>query len=309
MRAFTMAALLPLMQPALEAQPVSTIYEASTGIGDAIAVGPSGDIFGCPGRGIETLIRITPGGERSIFSSGHGSPTGIDFDSDGNAFVVNYRQNNVVKIEPDGTTSAFASGLNGPAHVVVSDADEIFVSEFGANFSANGARVLRFTPDGSKFYRIDLDGNVSAFAGGGGSGRRDGLLSASTFPGPNSVAFSADGNTLYVNDAPDGALRAISFTHDTDGDGHSDEQELRAGSNPEEEASVLRISNAVRTMEDMDLRWSSAPGRAYTVEFSPDMGVWEEVGQVGPGDSMEAVFTHGGSISLPSSGFYRIRLR
>ena len=371
-----LAVSLHLLPTTSEAQPVSTVFGASTGIGDSIAVGPSGDIFGCPGRGIETLIRITPAGERSIFSSGQGSPTGIDFDSAGNAFVANYRQNNVVKITPDGTPSVFASGLNGPAHVAINANDEVFVSEFGANFGGNGARVLRFTPDGEKFthlsgvglqdviglafdddgvlyvgnwqsgrifrstgegaleefadipgnvnqigfnrgfiyapsstriiYRVDLSGNVSAFSGGGRQARRDGLISTSTYPQPNSVAFSADGNTMYVNDAPDGALRAISFTRDTDDDGHADELEMRAGTDPEDPASVLKLIEGSRSEGAMDLRWMTVPGRGYAVDFSTDGAIWEEIGAVESADEPESSFSHGTDSLL---GLYRIRLR
>ena len=132
-----------------QSHPVSTIHSASTGIGDAIAVAPNGDIFGCPGRGIETLIRITPSGERSIFARNHGSPTGIDFDQEGNAYVVNYRQNNVVKFTPDGEASVVASGLNGPAHIAINKRNELFVSEFGANFSGTGRTVVKIEPDGT----------------------------------------------------------------------------------------------------------------------------------------------------------------
>src|SRR5262245_51854592 len=96
-RTLLLLMLIVMMRTSI-AQPVSTIHPASTGIGDAIAVGPSGDIYGCSGVGIEEIIRITPAGDRTVFKSGGGSPTGIAFDAKGNTWVVNYRQNNLVRI-------------------------------------------------------------------------------------------------------------------------------------------------------------------------------------------------------------------
>ena len=371
--------LLIVMNATGFAQPVTTVYPASTGIGDAIAVGPNGDIFGCPGRGIETIIRITPAGERSIFSSGNGSPTGIDFDSNGNMFVVNYRQNNVVKITPDGETSVFASGLNGPAHVAISPSDEVFVSEFGAGFSGTGAKVVRLAADGSKtdhltgmglqdviglafddegnlfvgnwasgtifkstgegelvafadipgnvnqigyhrgfvyapssdrrIHRINMSGEVSVLAGGR-NGRRDGLLATSTFPAPNSVAFSNDGDTIYVNDVADGALRAISLSYDSDGDGHSDEMEFRAGTDPADSENVLRMLDSVSTSTGIDLRWTSVPGAIYQVLFSTNLDGWTQIGEANEAVSSESVYSHVFDVGFaPHGGFYRVRLR
>ena len=330
------------------AQPVRTIHPASTGIGDAIAVGPNGDIFGCPGRGIETLIRITPNGERSIFAQGHGSPTGIDFDSKGNIFVVNYRQNNVVKLTPEGEASVFASGLNGPAHLVINRADELFVSEFGANFSGNGATVVKILPDGTvgdhvvgqglqdviglaldedenlyvgnwqsgriyrstgpsqlelfadvngtvnqigyhqgfvyapsndrRVYRIDRQGRIQHFAGSSQVTRTDGLLLESGFPLPNSIAFSNDGDTIYLNDGPDGALRSLSLTHDTDGDGVSDAAEQLPGTDPTDRDSVFRIQLSAPVSETIELMWPGASDRTYEVLFSTDLRTWSIIG-------------------------------
>jgi sugar lactone lactonase YvrE len=329
------------------AQPVRTIRAASTGIGDAIAVGPNGDIFGCPGRGIQTLIRITPNGERSIFAQGHGSPTGIDFDSKGNIFVVNYQQNNVVKLTPEGEVSVFASRLNGPAHLVINRADELFVSEFGANFSGTGRTVVKILPDGTmtdylvgqglqdviglaldedenlyvgnwqsgriykstgpsqlalfadvngtvnqigyhrgfvyapsndrKIYRIDRQGRIHHFAGDPRAGRNDGLLLESRFPLPNSIAFSNDGDTIYINDGPDGALRSLSLIHDTDADGVSDAAEQLPGTDPTDQASVFRIRLSAPAPKAIELVWPGSTNRTYEVLFSTDLRTWRVI--------------------------------
>lgn len=357
------------------AQPVRSIHSASTGIGDAIAVGPNGDIFGCPGRGIQTLIRITPNGERSIFAQGHGSPTGIDFDSKGNIFVVNYGQNNVVKLTPQGEASVFASGLNGPAHLVINRADELFVSEFGANFSGTGRTVVKIMPDGTmkdhivgqglqdviglaldeeeklyvgnwqsgriykstgtnqlvlvadvngsvnqigyhrgfiyapsgdrRIYRIDRQGRIHHFAGTPGAGRTDGLLLESRFPQPNSIAFSNDGDTIYINDGPDGALRSLSLTHDTDGDGVSDAAEQLPGTNPTDPNSVFRIRLSVSMSEKIELTWPGATNRIYEVLFSTNLQTWSVIGDSITNPALPS-FTN--QINDPI-GYFQIRIK
>ncbi len=328
-------------------QPVQTLHRPSTGIGDAIAVGPNGDIFGCPGRGIETVIRITPQGERSIFAQGHGSPTGIDFDSQGNLIVVNYRQNNVVKYTPDGEASVVASGLNGPAHLVVNGNDEIFVSEFGANFSGTGSRVVKIDRSGAvsdylvgqglqdviglaldedenlyvgnwqsgqiyrstgpgelelfadirgnvnqigyhqgfvyapasdrRIYRIDRNGTIHHFAGNPRSRRNDGTLLDAGFPLPNSIAFSNDGNTIYVNDSPDGALRSLSLSHDSDGDGVTDADEQIPGTDPQNPASLFQLSPRHQPDGSLHFEWPGIEGRDYEIQFSTNLSEWTRI--------------------------------
>lgn len=341
-------------------QPVSTIHPASTGIGDAIAVGPSGDIYGCSGVGVEEIVRITPAGERTVFKRGGGSPTGIAFDAKGNIWVVNYRQNNLVRISDSGQTTVIATGFNGPAHLVVSERDEVFVSEFGANFSGNGSRVIKIDADGSRstyvsgnglldviglaldkegnlyvgnwnsgriykctgpqtfslladlpgrvnqivfmngyvyapcsdgrIYRVHQDGRTTVLAGGSASSRVDGSLSGARFPQPNSIAFSPNGSVIYINDAPSGALRAISLIHDSDADGMSDANETVAGTNPTEAQSVFRILDFKRQPTGFQLRWASVPGRGYEVLSSVNLVDWLKIDEISSASANESEF-------------------
>ncbi|MCI0541985.1 MAG: hypothetical protein L0Z50_42860 [Verrucomicrobiales bacterium] len=232
--------------------------------------------------------------------------------------------------------------------MVINRADELFVSEFGANFSGTGRTVVKILPDGTvrdhlvgqglqdviglaldedenlyvgnwqsgriykstgpsqlelfadvngtvnqigyhrgfvyapsndrKIYRIDRQGAIHHFAGSSRATRTDGLLLESGFPFPNSIAFSNDGNTIYINDGPDGALRSLSLSHDTDGDGVSDATEQLHGTDPTDRDSVFRIRLSVPKSETMELMWPGASDRTYEVLFSTDLRTWRIIG-------------------------------
>ena len=359
-------------------QTVSTLIPPSTGIADALFVSPTGDIYGCPGRGIPNLIKITPDGELSIFATGLGGPNGVWADSKGNFFTSNYRSNNINKITPSGEVSIFASNLNGPAHLVINDADEIFVTEFGANFSGTGSRVLKFSPDGAQsnylsegglldvvgivfdddgnlylsnwssgqifkstgpgdltpfadiggtinqmafhggflyvpspsinqIFRIDMEGNVVHFAGTGRSRRTDGPAPRAAFPGASGLAFSPAGDLLYVNDQGDGALRVITLTDDIDGDGIPYNQEAAAGTDHNDSNSFLHFLGVERVHEGIDLRWSSVPGKIYTIQHSMDFQTWDDIATTLKADTDESSFIDPDSTRFEElTGFYRV---
>lgn len=169
---------------------VSTL--AATGLAnttDGLAVGANGDIYVSGGPGGQNILRITPGGEMSVFASGFNT-NGSYFDSHGNLYVANYAESSVRKITPEGVVTTFASSLDGPAGIWVDSSDNVFVSLFGANFSGVGATVLKIAPDGV----------VSTYATGGGLqdvigivGDENGGIYASNWAG-GSLFDITDGN-------------------------------------------------------------------------------------------------------------------
>jgi Bacterial TSP3 repeat len=70
---------------------------------------------------------------------------------------------------------------------------------------------------------------------------------------------------------------------DFDGDGQRDAEEFRAGTNPTNDASVLRVV-ALSLAEGgaKTIIWSAAPGRVYRVQYKEDLNAnWSELaGQV-----------------------------
>ncbi len=143
----------------LDAQTVSTLVNLpQSNVGDGLIISATGDLFLSSGFTNSTVYRITPGGEVSNFSTGLQGAVGAFFDSNGNLYANSYNGDFLYQISPSGVPSQFATGLNGPAGVVVSPTDEIFISEFGRNFSGTGRSIKK----------INSSGSVTTFATGGG---------------------------------------------------------------------------------------------------------------------------------------------
>ena len=51
-----------------------------------------------------------------------------------------------------------------------------------------------------RVYRVAMDGKFTVFAGNGTRGKQNGKALESSFSLPNSLAFSPDGNWLYINE-------------------------------------------------------------------------------------------------------------
>jgi hypothetical protein len=92
---------------------------------------------------------------------------------------------------------------------------------------------------------------------------------------------------------------------DSDGDGATNLDEFLAGTNPRDEASVLK-QRLQRTPQGMFLVWNTRPGLIYQVEVSTNLGAWQGAG--GPrfaAGTVDSMFIGGADRS-----YYRIvRLR
>jgi uncharacterized repeat protein (TIGR01451 family) len=104
--------------------------------------------------------------------------------------------------------------------------------------------------------------------------------------------------------APDGGP-----DDDADGDGLTNWQEFRAGTNPRDAASVLRVVSVEPAGDTIRVRFTTSAGRRYQLEGIDDLvqPVWTATGAplIGTGIVLEATIAGG---AVPPARFYRVRL-
>lgn len=178
-----------------------TIYVADTFNHRIRKVTPAGVVTTFAGSG--TLGFLDGSATEAQFAY----PTGLDFDSNGNLYVVDRQNQRIRKITPAGVVTTFAgSGEMGtdngdgteatfyyPEGIAIADDDSVFVSD-----------VLN-----QKIRKITPEGIVSTFAGTGVMGDIDGPGATARFHMPNGLAFDSSGN-LYVADSVSHKIRKIS---------------------------------------------------------------------------------------------------
>lgn len=164
---------------------------ASQGISAPVGVSIDEDnnlyICNCAGNFGNTIRKVSTNGNSTLFSSGSlfRCPNGITRDAEGNLYVSNFSNGNVIKVTPNGSASHFATipgGSNG--HIIYSQADNIlYVASHGS----------------SRIYRLSLNGIATPIAGTGVRGNTDGPATSASFSRPNGLAITKSGDTLYVN--------------------------------------------------------------------------------------------------------------
>jgi hypothetical protein len=101
---------------------------------------------------------------------------------------------------------------------------------------------------------------------------------------------------------------------DLDGDGRSNYLEYLAGTAANDATSSLRVVDLVRTATTATVSWSSAPGKVYRIDISPDMTVWTDIGTDFPAAGAPAAQTTAGPLDLSGLGsppmyFLRVRVK
>ena len=92
-------------------QEVTTYASIPVGFGDGMTVDANGELYISSGFQSNKIIKIAVDGTVSDFFTGLNGPVGLDFDSAGNLFVVNYNDNTITRINSDGQASQFAAGV------------------------------------------------------------------------------------------------------------------------------------------------------------------------------------------------------
>jgi hypothetical protein len=145
--AISVIAVMPLLPPpqAFSGDPVPTGF----------AVGPDGAYYvgilsGAPFRdGAANVYRVVPGEAPTVFRSGFKTVIDVDFDGDGNLYVLQHSSGpaglagpgSMVRVAPDGTRSTVLEGLTAPTSMAVARDGTLYVTNFGV--TAGQGQVLR----------------------------------------------------------------------------------------------------------------------------------------------------------------------
>jgi DNA-binding beta-propeller fold protein YncE len=121
----------------------------------------------------DTVWKITPEGERSVFASSLYGASGNAIDHEGNLLQSNFYGDSITKIDRKGQMKPFvSSGLSGPVGIAVNrQTGDVYVANCRSNSIA----------------KIATDGTVSSFA------------KSDLFRCPNGISFDRDGNLYVVN--------------------------------------------------------------------------------------------------------------
>ena len=146
-----------------------------------------------------SISKLAPDGTLVPFCSHPllNGPVGMAYDEENNLYVANFNDGEIYRISNDGE-ELFLLG------------DVPNVSFWGIGFIAYSNGYIYATGIGThKIYRVSLDGELSEFAGNGIAASIDGDLETASFDRPNGIAFSPDGQYLYISDLDTESIRRI----------------------------------------------------------------------------------------------------
>jgi hypothetical protein len=212
--------------------------------------------------------------------------------------------------------SALPIGLpDAPADVTAFPGAEQNTLIWSAAANATGYTVMRGTLNGGPYTPIQAVSST-AFTDTGLTGGSTYYYVVTATNSAGTGAYSAQvaatpltqlqawrqanfGTTANSGDAADSA--------DPDGDGWSNAQEFASGTNPKDRTSLLKISQVIRTGNDIVISFPTVAGKVYRVECSDTLptGSWTVVQDsiAGTGSTVQVTDTGG---TAQSRRFYRI---
>src|ERR1700756_3888294 len=99
-------------------------------------------------------------------------------------YVVNFRDNKMLKVDPKGFVAPFATiSKKGLGHLCFKE-DRFYVTAFESH----------------EIYEVTLDGTVKRILGNGNRGVVDGAAANARLSFPNEIAYSRWGRRLYINE-------------------------------------------------------------------------------------------------------------
>lgn len=165
----------------------ATLY-ASSGLGGpvGIAIDPLSQELYVANCNANVVVRITQQGVASIFARSElfKCPNGITFDHQGNLYVVNFRDNRMLKIDHDGAVTPFATvSSKGLGHLCFKK-DRFYVTAFESH----------------EIYTVTLDGQAKLLLGSGKRGLVNGAPARARLSFPNGIACDPWTPRLYINE-------------------------------------------------------------------------------------------------------------
>lgn len=177
----------------LSAQIVTTIAGPNSKINDALVMDSIGNIYGSEFGGSvlvgSSVYKIDTAGVITTFSTGYTSCNGLDFDHQGNLYVVDFTSNvnshQVYKLDSLGAKTPYGPTIAGASGILFDPlSDTLYVSQYNGT-TAN--QISKLAPDGTVTLHTDH----------------------SLLNGPVGMAFDSV-NVLYVANFTDGEIYKIS---------------------------------------------------------------------------------------------------
>ena len=133
-------------------------------------------------------------------------PAALTSDATGNVYVADTHNSMIRKITPEGTVTTIAGRIS-PEVAKYRDTVVKFDNPYGITVDKAG-NVFVADWERDMIKKISPDGKITAFAGNGEKGAKDGKGSAATFFLPEGLALDRAGN-LYVADCYNNMIRKI----------------------------------------------------------------------------------------------------
>lgn len=193
-----------------------------------LEVGPNGDLYVADTQN-QAIRKVTPDGVVTTFAGGlrlagsadgpalqarFNRPSDITYDRNSGIFYVTDTGNHRIRaIAPDGTVTTVAGSTQGYRDGTGTQAQ--FNGPWGLDVAADSS-IYVADHDNDVIRRVTPQGVVTTLAGrvlqgNPSSGGDDGVAGDARFHFPSGIATSPDGNTVYVSDALNHAIRAITI--------------------------------------------------------------------------------------------------
>ena len=188
---------------------VSRLASVSTGPSGVVVNREAGNIYvshygsGFPGNG-NSIYQVTPDGIASIFAQGSGLqvPVSLAIDEAGNLYAPNIGNARLYKITPSGAVSLLVQLPTAPVHPF----------NIGHIAYANGFLYVTGNSSQPLVFKVSLEGAYEVIAGDGAIGYQDGTGLQAQFNGPNGIAASVTGDTLFISELNQpGIIRVIAL--------------------------------------------------------------------------------------------------